>query len=345
MRGSNLPCVVLLTLAACTTTQYDVAVEPGPVAAADASLRGLSVVDAEVAWASGSGGTIVRTTDGGRTWQRLAPPADAADRDLRDVHAFDARHALVMAVGAPARIWSTDDGGQAWQLVLDDPRDGTFLDAIDLQDDGFGVAFGDPVDGEFLCHATDDGGRTWRALRRLPRPLPGEAAFAASGTCVVVADDRVWVGTGGAAAARLFRSPDRGRTWLSIDTPLRAGAPSRGVFSIALLDAARVAVVGGDHLAPTDPTDVAAFSANSGILWVTAVRGPSGFRSCVAAAAGDLLVAAGPTGVDASRDGGQSWETVSTTGYHAVGFGRDRSAGFAVGPGGRTARLRLVPRP
>jgi len=32
-----------------------------------ASLRGLHVVDADVAWASGSGGTYSRTTDGGVT--------------------------------------------------------------------------------------------------------------------------------------------------------------------------------------------------------------------------------------------------------------------------------------
>ncbi|HEX6559976.1 MAG TPA: hypothetical protein VF021_10950, partial [Longimicrobiales bacterium] len=31
----------------------------------DASLRGISVVSADVAWASGTRGTVLRTTDGG----------------------------------------------------------------------------------------------------------------------------------------------------------------------------------------------------------------------------------------------------------------------------------------
>ena len=33
-----------------------------------ASFRGISAVSADVAWASGTGGTFLRTTDGGKTW-------------------------------------------------------------------------------------------------------------------------------------------------------------------------------------------------------------------------------------------------------------------------------------
>lgn len=35
------------------------------------SLRGLSVVDDKVAWASGVNGTVIRTIDGGQTWTEL----------------------------------------------------------------------------------------------------------------------------------------------------------------------------------------------------------------------------------------------------------------------------------
>ena len=35
------------------------------------NLRGLSVVSPNVAWASGVNGTVVRTTDGGKSWQQL----------------------------------------------------------------------------------------------------------------------------------------------------------------------------------------------------------------------------------------------------------------------------------
>ena len=36
-----------------------------------ARLRGVSAVSERVAWASGSGATVLRTTDGGATWQKL----------------------------------------------------------------------------------------------------------------------------------------------------------------------------------------------------------------------------------------------------------------------------------
>jgi photosystem II stability/assembly factor-like uncharacterized protein len=35
------------------------------------SLRGLSVVSSEVAWASGENGTVIRTVDAGQSWQQL----------------------------------------------------------------------------------------------------------------------------------------------------------------------------------------------------------------------------------------------------------------------------------
>jgi photosystem II stability/assembly factor-like uncharacterized protein len=36
-----------------------------------ASLRGLVAIDQNIAWACGSKGTILRTRDGGQSWQRL----------------------------------------------------------------------------------------------------------------------------------------------------------------------------------------------------------------------------------------------------------------------------------
>ena len=51
-----------------------------------ASLHGLSIVNTNVVWASGTDGTYVRTTDGGRTWQADAVP-DAKTLDFRSVYA------------------------------------------------------------------------------------------------------------------------------------------------------------------------------------------------------------------------------------------------------------------
>src|SRR5947209_7804604 len=54
-----------------------------------ADLRGVSAVSARVAWASGTGGTVLRTTDGGRTWRADTVPGAGA-LDFRDVHGVSA---------------------------------------------------------------------------------------------------------------------------------------------------------------------------------------------------------------------------------------------------------------
>ncbi|HEV2196350.1 MAG TPA: YCF48-related protein [Candidatus Acidoferrum sp.] len=82
-----------------------------------ASLFGLSIVNANVVWASGSGGTFVRTTDGGETWQAGTVPG-GEKLDFRDVYAVDAKTAYLMSIGNgnEARIYKTTDTGKTWSL-------------------------------------------------------------------------------------------------------------------------------------------------------------------------------------------------------------------------------------
>src|SRR3546814_11032891 len=68
-----------------------------------------------------------------------------------------------------------------------------------------GWLLGDPVAGRFQVHATDDGGRSWRLLPDGPRAEAGEAAFAASGTCIARAGVALAVATGGSRSAVHFR--------------------------------------------------------------------------------------------------------------------------------------------
>src|SRR5689334_5270977 len=62
-------------------------------------FRGLSAVSNKVAWLGGYNGTVLRTTDGGKTW-RDASPAGAGTLQFRDITAFDAKHAVAMAAGS-----------------------------------------------------------------------------------------------------------------------------------------------------------------------------------------------------------------------------------------------------
>ena len=62
------------------------------------NLRGVSAVSRQVAWASGTHGTYLRTTDSGRTWTSAQVP-DAVALDFRAVAAFSADEAFLMSAG------------------------------------------------------------------------------------------------------------------------------------------------------------------------------------------------------------------------------------------------------
>src|SRR5262245_30555162 len=58
-----------------------------------AHFRGLSAVSRQVAWVGGytaTTGVVLRTTNGGTTWQDVSPPG-AAGLQFRDIEAFDAQ--------------------------------------------------------------------------------------------------------------------------------------------------------------------------------------------------------------------------------------------------------------
>ena len=112
------------------------------------SLRGLSVVSNDVVWASGSNGTVIRTTNGGKSFQ-VFRPAGHEKRDFRDVEAFDSLNAIILAVDTPAIMLKTTDGGQTWKKVFEDRRAGMFLDAMDFYG-STGVVVGDPIEGKMF---------------------------------------------------------------------------------------------------------------------------------------------------------------------------------------------------
>ena len=66
-------------------------------------LRGVSAVSAQVAWASGANGTLLRTVDGGSGWTKLVPPAGAESLDFRDIDAFSDRVAYALSIGSLRR--------------------------------------------------------------------------------------------------------------------------------------------------------------------------------------------------------------------------------------------------
>jgi photosystem II stability/assembly factor-like uncharacterized protein len=306
----------------------------------DQQYRGLDAVDKRTAWVGGSAGEVLRTTDGGATWQDVSPPGSAGLL-FRDVEAQSAARASVLSIGTgdASRIYTTSDGGASWRLafVNDDPD--AFYDCMDFFAGGRrGLALSDPVEGTFRIAATDDWGRSWHVIPTagMPPAVAGEFAFAASGTCLVTSGGHdAWFASGG-GASRVFHSRDGGLHWTVTDAPIPA-ADFGGVFSLAFRNPHEGLMVGGDFTAPENGEDASGFTRDgdtwrpggdlggyrSGVDWV--IGGPA------------TAIAVGPTGSDVTYDGGRHWRAFDTAPYDAV----DCVPGtcWASGPAGAVAVL------
>jgi photosystem II stability/assembly factor-like uncharacterized protein len=304
-------------------------------------LRGISAVSARVAWASGTGATVLRTIDGGTTWQARPIPNERG-LDLRDVDAMSDRQAYVLSIGpgASSRIYKTVDGGERWTLQFQNSDPDVFLDAMAFWDADRGVAVSDSVRGAFVILTTNNGGRSWVRVppAGVPAVLPSEGAFAASGTNVTVfGRDHAWFGTG---LGRVLRTSDGGRSWKVALTPVRTGEAT-GIFSIAFRDTLHGVVVGGDYRAEAEAVDNVASTKDGGVTWTLAAKGLRGYRSVVAAVPGTKrsFVAAGPSGIDWSDDDGSTWAPAEGTGLDTLSVSK---AGVGWGAGARGRLVRLI---
>ncbi len=322
-----------------------------------ASLRGICAVSDRICWASGSGGTVLVTSDGGETWRNVGPEG-SAEMDFRDVHAWDEKSAVVMCAGDPDRIYRTATGGESWEVVHEHADAAAFFDGMVFDQAGIqGWLMGDPVDGRLFVLQTTDSGKTWQQLPAGERPeIPsGIAGFAASGTNLCLAGNSLVVGLGGAATDQaLIIAPVAIRTgdgsWSLVNTPIPAGESS-GVFSVVSMDESGqdLVAVGGDYLQVDRAEGNIALSRDAGQTWrLPRDFPPTGFRSAVALATradvrdADIdtlqLIAVGPSGTDLSTDRGDSWDPVSREGFHTVSFVAGTEIGWAAGSDGRIGR-------
>jgi photosystem II stability/assembly factor-like uncharacterized protein len=309
-----------------------------------ASLRGLSVVNEKVVWASGTGGTVTRTIDGGKTWKVMTVPG-AEKLDFRDIEAFDANTAYILSIGngENSRIYKTTDGGQNWQLQFKNSNPKAFFDAMACWDREHCIAMSDPVDGKFPLISSKDGGANWQPMdtSKMPRAKEGEAAFAASGTCLITqGTTNAFLVTGG-SEARVFRSTDRGLSWTVADTPIVHGTSGSGIFSIAMFDHNNGVIVGGNYEKPSEKSGTIATTTDGGKTWKQD-KELGGYRSGVTYIDDNTLLAAGTNGADvrmkikplsASNSG-----DVHNLNLNAIGS-KGKNSIWAVGPAGAVFRF------
>jgi photosystem II stability/assembly factor-like uncharacterized protein len=293
-------------------------------------LRGVAFADRRRGWVVGGsefgfGAALLRTDDGGETWNDQLPNVTGVrDGSTRPFGFFavactDALHAV--AVGSqqqsgavfapPALVVVTDDGGRTWRsaAIHGTPRRGN-LHAVCLDQNGLGVAVGHPYQGGAVILVTADGGATWQAVDEASGLYAGgDLATITSAACAEPSS--FWIsGTNlgpytGGSYANVVHSPNGGADWFLRFESLLGGFI--GAAPLSFVDTTH-----GWMLAPVTRNDDDAASSNlrstvdAGITW-TRVDLPDD-RPYAALAFVDfdrgLLVGAGTL---ATMDGGRSW--------------------------------------
>ncbi len=291
-------------------------------------------MNAATIWASGSKGTVLLSTDAGKTWaEHNVPGAEALD--FRNIFAFSATKAYVLSSGdkEKSQLFFTEDAGRHWTLLFTSHEG--FLDGLKFWDPKHGIILGDPVNGTFTVLTTADAGRTWTRCM-LPPALPDEGAFAASNSSLALQGTKeAWFGT---SAARVFHTKDAGATWTIAQTSIRHDSKSAGVFSLYFQpDGKHGIAVGGDYTKASEDAHNISLTTDGGRTWTEPAQRPHGYRSAVVCIR-QTCVATGPEGSDQSTDFGRTWTALDKPGYHALAV-----AGpviYASGSDGRLAPVR-----
>lgn len=302
------------------------------------SLRGLSVVSQKTIWASGSNGTVGISTNGGKTWRFFVVPGYES-RDFRDIEAFDASTAILLAVGEPAIILKTTNGGKSWLKVYENKSPGMFLDAMEFWNKKYGFVIGDPVKARFFVARTIDGGSKWQDIPFDKRPLAdsGEACFAASGTNVRALDKNQACFVSGGSRSRLF--------WkgAAITLPILQGRETQGANSVSIWqngnNAHHIIITGGDFKADSLRIGNCTLSRDGGKTWIRPFNPPYGYRSCVEFISATRVITCGITGVDLSLDEGINWNNISAIGFHVCRKSKKGDAVFLAGEDGRIGKI------
>jgi photosystem II stability/assembly factor-like uncharacterized protein len=165
-----------------------------------ATLTGVHLHDGRLGWAVGHDATILRTRDGGESWERVYHDPDE-ESPLFDVWFFDADSGF--AVGAYGLFLATSDGGSTWDRRTLGEYDDYHLHHVARSATGRLYMAAEAG----VIYRSDDDGKEWVSL---PSPYEGSLF----GTLPLDGDALMLFGLRG----HVFRSEDAGESWEEIET-------------------------------------------------------------------------------------------------------------------------------
>lgn len=331
-----IPTIIFLIVLGCTEQQPEFkSVIITPIFKDSLSIRALQPIDENSLWFAANRG-VVGFLDG-QTPKLATIKYEDTLLQFRAI-AKTNEAVFVLSIGDPGILYKIDFNGKEATNIKDvyvETGKGVFYDAIKFWNEKEGIALGDPIGGCLSIIITRDGGNSWEKLNcnQLPPVIEGEAAFAASNTNIATYKNHTWIATGG-KSARVFYSPNKGKTWEVYNTPIIQGKEMTGIYSIAFYDENIGVIFGGDWKQKHYNEGNKAITTNGGKTWNLIANGEApGYRSCVAfvpQSEGNEIVAVGSPGISYSANKGKKWKELSSEGFYSIVFIND-SVAFASG--------------
>jgi photosystem II stability/assembly factor-like uncharacterized protein len=287
-----------------------------------AILTSIAFLDDLHGWSVGEGGTILRTTDGGRTWKTVVLKDDP---ELESVFFRTVQEGWATgSLQGQAVIYRTGDGGRTWRLekkVVDFVPSSITRIWFANQDDGWAVGVGEQEGERYgLVFHTDDGGNHWNVR------------YSEKGTAMFVdahfLDERnIWI----VSADRVLRTKDGGQHWDIEHLP--AQDPKDIFFELDFTSPVDGWVVGGMY------TGQVLHTRDGGESWIAMPLPPDShpyYISCVRfRSASEGWVGATEGVILSTTNGGQSWTVEHTGNVEAIrNLALTSRAIFAVGTEG-----------
>lgn len=226
------------------------------------------------------------------------------------------KYIYVLSVANPALLYQISKDGKFNKLVYQEQNDKVFYDSMQFWNENEGIAIGDPITNCLSIITTVDGGETWEKLpdSLAPKVFEGEAHFAASNTNIIVKKNHTWIVSGG-KKARIFYSPNKGKSWEVNETPIIQGKQMTGIFTADFYDDKRGIVAGGNYEVLNQNTQNKAITKDGGKSWDLIANGEAfGYASCVQYvpnSKGNGIVVVGASGIYYSSDAGLKWIQLS----------------------------------
>jgi photosystem II stability/assembly factor-like uncharacterized protein len=181
----------------------------------DLTLVSAFFVTSEQGWVSGEKGTILHTSDAGKSWKaQMGGDPRGKDNEIKDLRFIDARHGWATEGNLDGALLRTVDG-ENWQQV------GKIGDNNARYED---YAFTSPSNGVYVqaerIRQTTDGGKTWRdalspcAARIQVQGITQEVGCGLKSVHFPTASVGYAVGTSGASGTMILaKTTDGGATW------------------------------------------------------------------------------------------------------------------------------------